>query len=146
MSVWPPTYSNRFTCSAHARMRRRVEMMQQLCENALPKTARAQCDATRRRSDADEPLGGPIHPCARRLGRHASFHQRIRPISILRPSAAAPTHAYSAMHRARSEVQWHSKGCRSTRAWISRCNSGRGYDAAKDSICSPNERCSPEMV
>jgi len=42
--------------------------MQQLCEDALPKTARAQCDATRRRSDADEPLGGPIHPLRTSLG------------------------------------------------------------------------------
>ena len=146
MSVWPPTYSNRFTCSAHARMRRRVEMMQQLCENALPKTARAQCDATRRRSDADEPLGGPIHPLRTSLGPPCIISPTHTANLYLWPSAAAPTHAYSAMHRARSEVQWHSKGCRSTRAWISRCNSGRGYDAAKDSICSPNERCSPEMV
>ena len=49
------------------------------------------------------------------------------------PSAAAPTHAYSAMHRARSEVQWHSKGCRSTRAWMpmqqwTRIRCGEGFD------------------
>ena len=49
-------------------MRRRVEMMQQLCEESLPKTVRAQCDATRRRSDAYEPLVGLIHPLRTLLG------------------------------------------------------------------------------